>query len=336
VAADPIHRRAAAAALGARGRRRVTRITVRGRLDRRGYDRLRMDSPRERAREEGLLARTPSGALVLGGIASVQFGAALATTLFDTAGPSGTALLRLAFGSLVLLAVWRPRLTGRSRQELRLAALFGLVLAAMNLCFYGAIDRIPLGIAVALEFVGPLTVALLGSRRRLDLLWVALAAIGILALTRHGPGGLDALGAALALVAGALWGTYILVNARLGRVFEGGTGLALAMCVGTVAAAPIGLVEGAGELLSGEVLLLGAAVGVLSSAIPYSFEVEALRRIRPAVFGVLMSLEPAVAALAGLVVLGQHLGGRVLLGIALVTVASVGAARSGREAAVTL
>src|SRR3954452_5385253 len=144
-----------------------------------------MDAARERARDGGLLARAPSGALVLGGIASVQFGAALATTLFDTAGPAGTAFLPLAFGSLVLLAVWRPRLAGRSRGELWLAALFGLVLAAMNLCFYCAVGRLPLGIAVPLEFVGPLTVALMGSRRRVDLLWVALAELGILALTRH-------------------------------------------------------------------------------------------------------------------------------------------------------
>jgi len=286
--------------------------------------------------DAGLLARSPSGALVIGGIASVQFGAAIAATLFDRVSPAGTALLRLAFGSLVLLAVWRPRISGRTREELRLAAVFGLVLAAMNLSFYGAIDRIPLGIAVALEFVGPLTVALAGSRRRLDVLWVALAALGILALTRHEGRALDALGVGLALLAGALWGTYILLNARLGRAFAGGTGLALAMCVGTVAVAPLGVVEGAGDLLSAEALALGAAVGVLSSAIPYSFEVEALRRIRPAVFGVLMSLEPAVAALAGLLVLGQRLGGRVLVGIALVIIASVGAARSGREAAVTL
>ena len=291
---------------------------------------------RENSASGGLLERSPSTALVIGGIASVQFGAALATTLFDRAGPAGTALLRLAFGSLVLLAVWRPRIAGRTRAELELAALFGLVLAAMNLSFYAAIDRIPLGIAVALEFVGPLTVALAGSRRRQDLLWVALAAGGIVALTRGGGSGLDALGIGLALLAGVLWGTYIVLNARLGRAFEGGTGLALAMCVGTLAVAPIGIVEGAGELLSAEALALGAAVGVLSSAIPYSFEVEALRRIRPAVFGVLMSLEPAVAALAGLIVLGQRLAGRELFGIALVVVASVGAARSGREATVTL
>jgi inner membrane transporter RhtA len=295
-----------------------------------------MDASGENARSGGLLARSPSTALVVGGIASVQFGAAIAATLFDRVGPAGTALLRLTFGTVVLLAVWRPRLSGRTRSELRLAALFGLVLGCMNLSFYAAIDRIPLGIAVALEFVGPLTVALLGSRRRLDLLWVALAAVGIVLLARGGGHGLDTLGVALALLAGVLWGTYIVLNARLGRAFEGGTGLALAMCVGTVLVAPLGLVEGAGELLSGEALALGAAVGVLSSAIPYSFEVEALRRIRPALFGVLMSLEPAVAALAGLIVLGQRLSGRVLIGIALVIVASVGAARSGREATVTL
>jgi inner membrane transporter RhtA len=291
---------------------------------------------REPAADAGLLGRAPSGALVVGAIASVQFGAALAATLFDRLGPAGTVLLRLGFGSVMLLAVWRPRLTGRSRHELALAAVFGLVLCAMNLSFYAALSRVPLGIAVSLEFIGPLTVALLGSRRALDLLWVALAALGILALTRGAAGGLDGLGVALALLAGVFWGAYILLNARLGRVFSGGTGLALAMCVATVAAAPLGIVEGGSNLLDGELLLAGAAVGLLSSAIPYSFEVEALRRIATSVFGVLMSLEPGFAALAGLLVLGQHLGARVIAGIALVIVASVGASRSGRSEAVAL
>jgi inner membrane transporter RhtA len=285
----------------------------------------------------GGLSRVPSGVLVVSAIASVQFGAAIATTLFDRIGPGGTVLLRLVFGSIVLLAVWRPRLRGHTGRELLLAALFGLVLAGMNLSFYGALRRIPLGIAVALEFVGPLTVALLGSRRPRDLLWVALAALGIVALTRGGAGhGLNGLGVALALVAGAFWGVYIVLNARLGRAFEGGTGLALAMCVGALVALPLGVAEGGVHLLDSESLLAGAAVGVLSSAIPYSFEVEALRRIVPAVFGVLMSLEPAMAALAGLLILGQHLGGRVLAGIALVIVASVGASRGEREAPVAL
>lgn len=277
------------------------------------------------------LARVPSGVLVVGAIASVQFGAAIATTLFDRVGPAGTVLLRLAFGSLLLLAAWRPRFAGRTRRELALAAIFGLVLGAMNVCFYGSLDRIPLGIAVALEFIGPLTVALLGSRRAADLVWVALAAAGIVALTRGDAHALNGLGVALALMAGVFWGVYIVLNARLGRVFPGGSGLALAMCVATLAAAPLGIAEGGAHLLDSESLLAGAAVGLLSSAIPYSLEVEALRRIATSVFGVLMSLEPAIAALAGFLILGQGLTARQLAGIALVVAASIGASRRRTE-----
>jgi inner membrane transporter RhtA len=291
---------------------------------------------RDTATDAGLLGSSPSGVLVVGAIASVQFGAAIAATLFARVGPAGTVLLRLAFGSVVLLAVWRPRLTERSRRELALAAVFGLVLGGMNVTFYAALSRVPLGIAVSLEFVGPLTVALLGSRRARDLLWVALAAIGIVALTHGDRHALNGLGVALALLAGVFWGAYIVLNARLGRVFPGGTGLALAMCVATVAVAPLGIVEGGSHLLDTESLLAGGAVGVLSSAIPYSFEVEALRRIATSVFGVLMSLEPGFAALAGLLVLGQHLGARVLAGIVLVIAASVGASWHGRKATVAL
>jgi inner membrane transporter RhtA len=288
------------------------------------------------ASPSGLIARAPSGVLVISAIASIQFGAALAATLFGRVGPGGTVSLRLAFGSLVLLAVRRPALRGRERRELVLAAAFGLVLGAMNLSFYESLHRIPLGIAVALEFVGPLTVALLGSRRPLDLLWVALAAAGILALTRTGSHPLDGLGVGLALLAGVFWGTYIVLNARLGKVYEGASGLTLAMCLAAVAVLPVGIAEGGGHLLDGESLLLGAAVGLLSSAIPYTFEVEALRRIAAPVFGVLMSIEPAVAALAGRIVLGQRLAPRELLGIGLVIVASVGASRRGREAPVAV
>jgi len=278
----------------------------------------------------------PSGALVLGAIASVQVGAAVATTLFARIGPAGTVFERLAFGSLILLAVWRPALRGRSRSELMQAAVFGLVLAAMNLSFYEALHRIPLGIAVALEFVGPLTVALLGSRRARDLAWVAFAAAGILVLTSPSGHTLDGPGVALALLAGCFWGAYIVLNARLGQVFPGVTGLTLGMCVGALAVAPLGLAEGGSELFSVESLLLGGAVGVLSSVIPYSFEVEALRRIATPVFGVLMSLEPAVAALAGFLVVGQPISPRLVIGIALVIVASVGATRGSDEVPVAL
>ena len=283
------------------------------------------------ARRAGVLERAPSPSLVVGGIASVQFGSAIAATLFHRVGPAGTVLLRLTSATVVLLALWRPRVRGRTRRELLLAGTFGLVLAGMNLSFYEALARIPLGIAVTLEFVGPLTVAVAGSRRRVDFAWVALAATGIIALARGSTDGLDALGAVLALTAGGLWGTYIIVNARIGRAFEGGTGLALAMCVATVAVAPVGVASAGGHLLEPHALLVGSAVGMLSSAIPYSLEVEALRRIRPSVFGVLMSLEPAMAAFAGFLVLGQSLGPRALLGIALVVIASAGASRRARE-----
>ncbi len=289
-----------------------------------------------RASGAGPLAGAPSGVLVVGAIASVQFGSSLAATLFSQLSPGGTVFLRLASAAIILLALWRPRLRGRTRSELLLAGGFGLVLVGMNLSFYAALDRIPLGIAVAIEFVGPLTVAVAGSRRLLDLLWVVLAATGIVALT-HGTGhGVDALGVFLALIAGCFWGTYIVLNARLGRAFEGSTGLTFAICVAAVVALPIGISEAGSQLLNPGLLALGAAVGILSSVIPYSFEVEALRRISPPVFGVLMSLEPGVAALAGFLVLGQALGARALLGIALVVVASVGASRGSTDAAVSV
>jgi inner membrane transporter RhtA len=294
------------------------------------------DGGRSRAPDGGVLGRAPSGGLVLGAIASVQLGAALATKLFAQIGPSGAVLLRLLSASILLFVVWRPRLHGRARHELAMAAVFGVVLAAMNLSFYAAIDRIPLGIAVTIEFVGPLAVAVAGSRRPIDLLWVVLAAAGIVALTQGGAHGLNALGVAFALFAGGCWAAYILLNARVGRAFERGTGLTVAMCIATLVALPFGVVDGGAHLLEPRSLAIGAAVGVLSSAIPYSFEQEALRRIPPHVFGVLMSLEPAVAALAGLIILGQGLGGRAVTGIALVVVASIGASRRVREAPVAV
>jgi inner membrane transporter RhtA len=283
-----------------------------------------------------LIARAPSSALVVGAIASVQLGSSLAATLFQRLGPGGTVFLRLASAAIVLLALWRPRVRGRPRRELMLAGVFGLVLAGMNLSFYEALHRIPLGIAVSVEFVGPLAVALAGSRRRVDLVWVALAAVGIAALTRGGVHSLDGWGLALALAAGGFWALYILLNARLGQAFEGSTGLTLALCVAAVAMLPVGVAAGGRHLLEPGSLALGAAVGILSSVIPYSFEIEALRRIASHVFGVLMSLEPAAAALAGFLVLGQRLGVRALLGIALVAIASAGAARAAPKAPAVL
>jgi inner membrane transporter RhtA len=272
--------------------------------------------------------------LVLGAVLSVQLGAAAATSLFDQIGPAGTVFYRLLFAALLLLAIWRPRPRAHDRDALRLALLFGVSLAAMNFCFYAALDRIPLGIAVTLEFVGPLGVAIAASRRRLDLVWVALAAAGILLLA--GPGGsLDALGAALALAAGGFWAAYILLTARIGRVFEGGRGLAMAMAIAAALMLAPGVAVGGGELLQAKVIGVGAAVAVLSSVIPYSLELEALRRLPVGVFGVLMSLEPGVAALVGLIALDQGLAAAEAVGIALVVAASVGVLRRPGAAAPT-
>ena len=265
--------------------------------------------------------------LVLGGIVSVQVGASVAKNLFDDVGPAGAVFLRVGFAALLLVAIWRPSLRGLPREHMRDIALFGFVLAAMNFSFYEALDRIPLGIAVTLEFVGPLAVAIWASRRRADLVWVALAAAGILLLSPVPGGSISAAGAALALLAGVFWAFYIVLTARVGRAAPGGAPLALAMVFGAVLLLPAGAAH-ADELGDLGVLAAGLAVAVLSSAIPYSLELEALRRLARGTFGVLMSLEPAVAAAVGFVALGQDLAARELVAIALVVAASAGALRT--------
>jgi inner membrane transporter RhtA len=253
----------------------------------------------------------------------VQCGSAAATTLFDQVGPAGAVLYRLLFAAAILLAIWRPGALEAGRDGLLLAAAFGATLAAMNFCFYESLDRIPLGVAVTLEFIGPMLVGLFGSRRALDLLWVACAAAGVVLLT--GPSGsASAAGIAFALLAGGFWAAYILLSARVGRVFSGGRGLALAMAIGTVLMVIPGTVAAGGDLLDPGAAAVGAATAVLSSVIPYSLELEALRRIAVGTFGVLMSLEPAFAALIGLIALDQGLSGVEVGGIALVIVASAG------------
>jgi inner membrane transporter RhtA len=273
-------------------------------------------------------SRGVATALVLGGIGSVQIGAAFATTLFDELGPGGTVFLRIAFAALFLLAIWRPALRLGRGPERRDVVLLGLVLAAMNLSFYVALDRIPLGIAVTLEFVGPLGVAIAGSRRRLDLVWVGLAAAGLVLLSPVPGSDLDALGVVMALLAGSFWAGYIVLTARVGRALPGGDGLALAMGIAALVTIPVGLADGGDALLDAELLAIGALVAVLSSALPYSLELEALRRLPEGTFGVLMSLEPAVAATVGFIGLDQDLAAREVVAIGLVLVASAGALRA--------
>jgi inner membrane transporter RhtA len=271
--------------------------------------------------------RIPPTLLVLVAVGSVQFGAAFAKSLFDEVGAGGTVFLRVLFAALLLMAISRPALRGRSRIDWRLILVFGFALAAMNLTFYLALERIPLGIAVTFEFVGPLGVAIFSSRRSLDLVWVVLAAAGIVLLSDFGTADLDALGVGLALLAGAFWAAYILLAVRVGRALPGGQGLALALLAGAVMLVPVGVAEAGTDLLVPEVIVVGLAVAILSSAIPYTLELEALRRMPTGVFGVLMSIEPAMAALAGFVVLDEGLASRELVAIVLVVAASAGAAR---------
>jgi inner membrane transporter RhtA len=273
----------------------------------------------------------PPVALVILGVLSVQVGAAFAKGLFPALGPSGTVFLRLAFAALILLVAWRPKFRGYQGRDYLLVALFGLVFAAMNSAFYAALDRVPLGIAVTVEFVGPLGVAVFGTRRLLDLLWAVLAAGGIVLLTPISGVQIDPLGLTLSLGAGVGWAAYILLSVKVGRSFPGGNGLALGMLVGALLAAPLGVWQGGDKLLDWRLLATAAAVALLSSVIPYSLELEALRKLPARVFGVLMSVEPAIAAAVGFAVLGEALGERELLAIVLITAASVGATRFKAE-----
>ncbi len=290
----------------------------------------RLPKPRVLAAAGRALGAIPPPLQVLIGIVSVQVGASLAKQLFAVARPAGTVTLRLFFAAVVLLLVWRPVLR-MGRRALPVVLAYGVVLGVMNLTFYQALARIPQGIAVTIEFLGPLAVALAGSRRWMDVLWAMVAAGGVVLLAET-RGDLSMLGIVFALIAGACWGLYILLSASLGKRTEEGKGLALGMAVAAVAAMPAGVVDSGTSLLSPWVLLIGLALALLSSVIPYSLELEALRKIPPRVFGILMSLEPAVAALSGLLVLGEALHPLQWLAICCVVVASIGATRSIRDA----
>ena len=294
--------------------------------------------------------------LVLVGIISVQLGAGLAARMFSQAGPAGVTGLRLwwaalimaAFGGRALARILRTVVAERAWRDLAIAVAFGLVLAAMNFSIYQSFARIPLGIAVTIEFLGPLAVAVASSRRRLDLLWVVLAATGVLLLTQGGVRlasgsagaagsgsagpllGLSTTGAGLAfaLIAATCWAAYILLSRATGRRFSGSSGLVIAMIVAALLVTGPAVAQAGPALAQPAPIAEGLAVGLLSSVIPYRFELEALRRVPAGVFGIWMSLEPAVAALVGLALLGEALLARQWLAILLVIVASAGAARS--------
>ena len=271
--------------------------------------------------------------LVLIGILSVQFGAGIAKGLFDEIAPTTIVWLRLVTSAVVLVAIARPVLRGRSRQDWQVVLAFGLCLGIMNWAIYQAFARIPLGVAVTLEFIGPLTLAVIGSRRLRDLLWVLLAGVGVAVLGLEGGSDVNLAGVLFALLAGAMWASYILLAGQTGQRWPGFDGLALASVVATVVLTPFAVAQGGADLLDARILLLGAAVGLLSSVVPYSCELVALRSIKASVFSILMSLEPAAAALAGIIVLDEFLTGEQWLALVFVVIASVGATRSSRTLA---
>ncbi|MFE0453456.1 DMT family transporter [Streptomyces sp. NPDC058914] len=277
----------------------------------------------------------PVGLVLAGGL-SVQFGGALAVTLMPRAGALGVVALRLLVAAVVLLVVCRPRLRGHSRADWGTVVVFGVTMAAMNGLFYQAVARIPLGPAVTLEVLGPLALSVLASRRAINLVWAGLALAGVFLLGGGGFGALDPVGVAFALGAGAMWAAYIVFSARTGRRFPQADGLALAMAVGALLFLPLGIAESGMKLADPVTLGLGAAVALLSSVLPYTLELLALRRLPASTFAVLMSLEPAIAATAGFLVLGQALSATEAAAIALVIAASMGAVRTqvGRGKAV--
>lgn len=264
-------------------------------------------------------------------IIAIQVGAALAVHLFPALSPSGTVALRVGFSALFLLAASRLRFIPDIIHHSGRIVLFGLLIAAMNFLFYQAIARIPLGTAVTIEFVGPLGLAAITSRRRVDLGWVVLAAIGITLFSPIGGEPLDLLGMVFALLAGVCWAGFILVSGRIGRSLPGGQGLALAMAVAAIGLLPFA-VPVSGEILSKPLLLVGAVVvALLSTTIPLSLEYEALKRLSPSAYGVLVSLEPAVATVVGAVLLNERIGARSTLAVMCVTIAAIGTTLSGRR-----
>lgn len=276
--------------------------------------------------------------LVLLAVVSVQFGGALAVTLLPLVGVIGSVALRLTLAAVVLGLVVRPRLRGRSRADWLVVSLFAAALTLMNLTFYASLTRLPIGVAVTVEFLGPLALAAATSRRARDLAAVGAALVGVVliseALTTPWAE-LDLVGIGLAAAAGACWAAYIVLSRRTGAHFGGLDGIAICMALGAVVMLPLGLATAGGALFSPEALGRGLGIALLSSAVPYSLELMALRHLTSGTFGVLLSLEPAAAALAGLVVLGQVLQPLQLVGMALVVVASILVLGRGRRTAGT-
>ena len=275
-----------------------------------------------------LRALTPYAAL-LGAMVSLCIGTSFAKSLFPLVGAQGTSAYRVGFSALILLLVWRPWRTRLAAKDLRAVVTYGAVMGAMNLCFYMALRTIPMGLAIAIEFTGPLSLAMLHARKPSHFAWIGLAVAGLGLLLPLGDASLnlDPVGVAFAAAAAVFWALYIVAGQRTGHL-HGGQSVALGMTTAALVVAPFGIVAAGVKLLDPAVLGLGLVVALVSSAIPYSLEMVALRGISKRSFGVMLSLEPAVGALAGLLLLGEQLVARQWLAIAFVIAASIGTALS--------
>lgn len=274
----------------------------------------------------GFASRAWPVAILIVAMSSIQSGASLAQSLFPTIGATGATSIRLLLAAIILLAIFRPWRRPVGRGARKAIVIYGVSLGTMNLLLYQALQTVPLGIAVALEFTGPLAVAVFSSRRRLDLLWVALAVVGLVLLLLLGDdasGTLDPYGAACALGAGVCWALYILFGQKAGAV-NGAQSAALGVTIAAVVIAPIGLIDAGSAIFSVDILPLALAVAVLSTALPYTLEMISLARLPTQTFGTLMSLEPAIGALCGLMFLGQALSSLQWLAIGLIIIASAG------------
>jgi inner membrane transporter RhtA len=260
----------------------------------------------------------------------LQLGAAISEPLFDRVGPAGVVVLRMVGAALILWPFARPRLGHRSAADLRAAVALGVFSGVLTLAFFQAIDRIPLGVTVTIEFLGPLAVALAASRRARDVGFVALAGAGVALLTLgHGAGGpLDPLGVAFAALSGICWASYILLTKRVGAQWPGLEGLAVSLAVAALVALPFGVLDGGTELLDPGVLLAGLGLALLMPLLPYVFEMVSLRRLPTGLFGVIMSLEPAIAAMLGFALLSESLSASGVLAVGMVVIASAGATLS--------
>jgi inner membrane transporter RhtA len=268
---------------------------------------------------------------VLLAIVSVQCGAAIAKSLFPAIGAAGTASIRIGVSAIILLIAYRPNLKAITSKQWKLVAPFGLSLGAMNLIFYLAIERIPIGLAVTLEFIGPLLVAIIGSRRLIDYCWVLLAATGIVLIAPWSNDRVDILGVAFALLAGAFWASYIVLGGKVSQIMNGGQAVSTGMLFATILILPIGFYENGLVNLTPKLFGMGIALALLSSAIPFTLEMKALGQLPPRTFSILMSLEPAAASICAFLFLQEKLNLYEILAVFCVVIASAGSTLTAKR-----